>query len=195
MTRAYANLDDILANLTSYVGRGSVTSGTDDRGFEGTTFEASCYTDPLGIEAVTGSLSAAISHFGRTDWAAPVQLRATTKFADVAPLLDMPHHGRTRIRMSINASAVTSRFEGGTSILPQRISTLEKLARAGYPIGLTIAPIMPVDSWKSAYDDLLADVAQELADVVALDLTVELITHRFTARSKEILRTGIRGPS
>src|SRR4051812_46333150 len=56
VTRAYANLDEILANLDSYVGRGAVTSGTAGRGLEGTTFEASCYTDPLGIEAVTGSL-------------------------------------------------------------------------------------------------------------------------------------------
>jgi len=187
VTRAYANLDDILANLTSYVGRGAVTSGTDSRGSEGTTFEASCYTDPLGIEAVTGSLSAAITHFGAVDWEGDVQLRATTKFADVKPLLTLPHHGRTRIRMSVNASAVTNWFEGGTAPLQQRIAALGALARAGYPIGLTIAPIMPVDEWRSGYDELLAEVAQELAGITSLDLTVELITHRFTARSKDIL--------
>jgi spore photoproduct lyase len=187
ITRAYANLDDILGNLDWYVGRGGVTSKTLARGDEGTTFEASCYTDPLGIEAVTGSLSAAITYFGEREWAAPVQLRATTKFDDVGPLLDLPHHGRTRIRMSINAAAVSGRFEGGTASVAQRIAALGRLARAGYPVGLTIAPIMPVAEWRSEYGTLIADVSVELADIPGLDLTVELITHRFTARSKDVL--------
>jgi DNA repair photolyase len=64
VTRVYADIDDILACMDAYVGAGSVTSGTAARGHEGTTFEASCYTDPLGIEHVTGSLSAAITHVG-----------------------------------------------------------------------------------------------------------------------------------
>ncbi len=66
--RVYANLDEVLSTLDGHVGAGSVTTGSVERNGEGTTFEASCYTDPLGIEAVTGSLSAAISHFGRHDW-------------------------------------------------------------------------------------------------------------------------------
>ena len=50
--------------MVSHAGQGTVTSGTAERGHEGTTFEMSCYTDPLGIEGVTGSLSAAITRFG-----------------------------------------------------------------------------------------------------------------------------------
>jgi spore photoproduct lyase len=187
VTRAYANLDDILGNLDGYLGHGAVTSGTAARGGEGTTFEASCYTDPLGIEAVTGSLSAAITHFGRHSWAGPAELRATTKFDDVDPLLALPHNGRTRIRLSINAAGVAGRFEGGTASVPRRVTALGKLGRAGYPIGLTIAPIMPIADWRSGYDDLLRSVAVELGTVADLDLTVELITHRFTPRSKEVL--------
>jgi len=187
VTRAYANLDEILSNLEAYVGLGAITSGTQARGGEGTTFEASCYTDPLGIEAVTGSLSAAIAYFGVHSWDGPVQLRATTKFDDVEPLLALPHNGRTRIRMSVNAATVAGRFEGGTATLPRRIHALGRLARAGYPVGLTIAPIMPVPDWRGEYVNLLAAVAGELDGVSDLDLTVELITHRFTARSKEIL--------
>ena len=46
---------------------------------------------------------------------------------------------------------------------------------------------MPVPEWRSEYGNLLAEVARELDGVPKPDLTVELITHRFTARSKEIL--------
>ena len=184
VTRAYANLDAILANLAGYLGQGGVTSRDEARAGEGTTFEASCYTDPLGIEHLTGSLSAAIRHFGA--WEAPVQLRFTTKFDDVAPLLALPHRRRTRIRFSVNA-APAARYEGGTAPLADRLAALGAVACAGYPVGLTVAPIMPVPDWRGAYGALLADAAAALAGAPDLDLTVELITHRFTPGSKAVL--------
>jgi spore photoproduct lyase len=186
VTRAYANVEEILGGMSAHVGRGAVTTGTDARGHEGTTFEASCYTDPLGLEHLTGSLAAAITHVGTTDLGGPVQLRFTTKYADVAPLLDLPHGGRTRVRFSVNAASV-ERFEGGTARMADRVAGLRSLARAGYPVGLTIAPIMPVDGWRDEYAALLDAVALATADVPDLDLTTELITHRFTPRSKEVL--------
>ncbi|MGI3778744.1 MAG: spore photoproduct lyase family protein, partial [Janthinobacterium lividum] len=84
IVRAYANLPEILATLESGLGQGGVTSLSAERQGEGTTFECSCYTDPLGIEHLTGGLAACIGHFGA--WQAPVQLRFTTKFDAVAPL-------------------------------------------------------------------------------------------------------------
>ena len=187
ITRVYANLPEILAEMDGHVGRGTVTSASSDRSGEGTTFEASCYTDPLALEHVTGSLSATIEHVGTHDWAAPVGLRFTTKYDDVAPLLGLPHGRRTRVRVSINADDVAARFEGGTARLPQRIAALRALALAGYRVGLTIAPIMPIPQWRNAYGALLRDVAAAVADVADLDLTVECITHRFTEKSKEVL--------
>src|SRR3954447_13225390 len=40
VTRAYANVEEILDGMRGHVGRGGVTSGTEARGREGTTFEA-----------------------------------------------------------------------------------------------------------------------------------------------------------
>ena len=56
------------------------------------------------------------------------------------------------------------------------------MALAGYPVGLTIAPIMPVGDWRRGYAELFATVAEAVNGVAHLDLTVELITHRFHAR-------------
>ena len=186
VTRVYADLDAILACMDAYVGAGSVTSSSAARAHEGTTFEASCYTDPLGIEHLTGSLAATIAHVGTHEFAGPVQLRATTKFGAAAPLLDLPHGGRTRIRASVN-SASAARFEGGTDPVAVRLAGLGALARAGYPVGLTIAPIMSVGDWRAEYAGLLDAGAAELAGVPGLDLTVECITHRFTPGSKQVL--------
>jgi spore photoproduct lyase len=173
--------------MDSHVGRGTVTSTSIERGDEGTTFEASCYTDPLALEHLTGSLSATIAHVGTHDWSGSVGLRFTAKFDGVAPLLDLPHGGRTRVRMSVNAPEVAARFEGGTARLPKRIAALGDLARTGYRIGLTIAPIMPIPGWRDGYRTLLRDVATAVSDVDDVDLTVECITHRFTAGSRDVL--------
>ncbi len=194
VTRVYADLDDILDNLAGYAGHGTVTSRHRARRDEGTTFEASCYTDPLALEHLTGSWRRAVEHFGA--WDAPVQLRWTTKFDDVDGFLGIAHHGRTRVRFSVNCLPVTTRFEGGTSRLRDRLAALRRLALDGYPVGLTIAPIMPVDGWRAAYGELISQVAAAVDGVPALDLTAELITHRFTPGSRDVLlgwypRTGL----
>ncbi len=188
--RAYANLDDILGELPGALGHGRVTSVSAERAQEGTTFECSCYTDPLAIEHLTGSLAASIAYFGA--WDARVQLRFTTKFDSVGPLLDLPHHGRTRVRFSVNALAA-ERHEGGAPRMAARLAALRAMAGAGYPVGLTVAPIMRVPDWADAYDALFASVATALDGLADIDLTAELITHRFTPKSKDVLSTWYPG--
>ena len=194
ITRVYANLPEILAELPGYIGRGTVTSRQAARAHEGTTFEASCYTDPLGIEHLTGSLAALIAWFGETPEARGASLRFTTKFGAVEPLLGLPHGGRTRMRVSVNA-APFARFEGGTAPVAERLAAARRIARAGYRVGLTIAPIMAAEGWREAYETLLADAAAALGDLPDLDLTVELITHRFTPGSKAVLSGWYPGTS
>ncbi|MFD1952340.1 radical SAM protein [Sphingomonas arantia] len=190
IVRAYANLDEIMGGLPEYLGRGQVTSRSVRRMDEGTTFEASCYTDPLGIEPATGSLSALISAFGA--WEADAQLRFTTKYDAVGPLLDLEHRGRTRMRASVNPAGY-ARFEGGTSAVAARLVALRRMAEAGYKIGLTIAPIIAADGWERAYGQLIEDVADALAGLPDPDLTIELITHRYTPGSKAVLETWYPG--
>ena len=56
-----------------------------------------------------------------------------------------------------------------------------------YPVGLTMAPLMPLDGWRAHYGHLLDLVEAAVEGVPGLDLTAELITHRFTPGSKEVL--------
>ncbi len=184
IVRAYANLPEILAELQTAVGHGAVTSASAARAHEGTTFECSCYTDPLALEHLTGHLATCITTFGA--WDAAVQLRFTTKFDAVEPLLALPHNRRTRVRFSVNAREA-ERHEGGAPRMPRRLAALRAMALAGYPVGLTVAPILRFEGWAASYDRLFADVAVSLDGVPDLDLTAELITHRFTPKSKGVL--------
>lgn len=176
--RAFANLPMILSALPSY----------EKADKHETTFEASCYTDPLGIEHLTGSLAEAIKYFGGRERGG---LRFVSKFSDVDDLLGLPHNGRTQARFSVNVPAVSRRFEGGTSRVEERIAAARKMALpresggGGYRIGFVVAPIMPVENWQHEYGMLLDSIAAAI-DFEA-SVTFELITHRFTPGSKQVL--------
>jgi spore photoproduct lyase len=175
--RVFANLPLILQNTKNYQLQKEVTS-----------FEASCYTDPLSIEHLTGSLEETIKFFGTRPGN---HLRFVTKFDMVDPLLKVEHNGHTRWRISLNAGPVSKRLEGGTSSVTSRIKALRKLALpkeeggGNYPIGVVLAPIMAIPNWQQEYLELLNHVKQALN--FKTDLTFELITHRFTPGSKEVL--------
>ncbi|WP_263971725.1 spore photoproduct lyase family protein [Leptolyngbya ohadii] len=178
LIRVFANLPQILDNLGKYEQPGKQTS-----------FEVSCYTDPLGIEHLTGSLAEAIRYFGTRE---DGYLRWVSKFDNVDGLLDLPHNGHTRCRFSVNAAWVSQKLEGGTATVPQRLQAVRKLGLpreqggGGYPIGLVIAPIMPIEDWEQHYSDLF-DQIEEAIDFDC-NLTFELISHRFTPGSKEVLQ-------
>lgn len=59
---------------------------------------------------------------------------------------------------------------------------------AGYPIGLTFAPILNLPDWREVYDSLLAECATALEAVPDPDLTVELIIDRFVEGSRQVLQ-------
>lgn len=175
--RAYANLPQILNNLANYEGSSA------------TSFEVSCYTDPLGIEHLTGSLAECIRYFGTRDQG---HLRWVSKFDHVEPLLDLPHNGHTRCRVSVNADPISRQLEGGTASVQSRLQALRQLALprpqggGGYPIGLVIAPIMAIEDWPEHYTRLFDDISAALD--FDCDLTIELISHRFTPGSKTVLQ-------
>lgn len=172
VVKVYGNLPQILDNLSNYEGESA------------TTYEVSCYTDPLGIEHLTGSLAQCIRYFGTRENA---YLRWVSKFDSVEQLLDLPHNKHTRCRFSLNADPVSHYMEGGTATVANRLQALRKLAMNGYPVGIVLAPIMVIDNWQEHYSDLFNNIAQALD--IECDLTFELITHRFTPKSKEVLQT------
>jgi spore photoproduct lyase len=171
--RVFANLPQILANLAAYESPDKVT-----------TYEVSCYTDPLGIEHLTGSLAECIRYFGTRPNA---HLRWVSKFNAVNSLLDLPHNHHTHCRMSVNAAPIAQKFEGGTASVASRLLALRQLADSGYPIGLVIAPIMPIENWQMHYSQLFDSIHSAVDS--NCDLTFELISHRFTPGSKQVLQT------
>ena len=199
VVRAYANLPKMLEHTATYEGTYPPNKSwqASDTG-RPTTFEVSCYTDVLGIEHLTGSLAECIRYYGTRHMG---HLRFVSKYDQVDNLLNLPHNGHTRARVSLNADVVARKLEGGTASVEARLQGIRKLAMpkelggGGYPIGLVIAPIMPIPDWRDHYTALLDRVADIIdfprnrtgGPAGPLDMNVEFISHRFTPGSKNIL--------
>lgn len=77
--------------------------------------------------------------------------------------------------MSVNPSDIISRVELGTSPLSRRLDALVKMAEAGYPVGILIAPVILLPNWESQYAELLTQLADRLPGWVRRGLSVEVI--------------------
>lgn len=173
--RVYVNMDDILAAARGYI---------EERKPEITRFEAACTSDPVGLEPITGSLAELIAFMADQEHG---RLRFVTKFHHVDSLLGIRHNGHTRIRFSINSKYVIKHFEPSTSRFEDRIEAAAKVARAGYPLGFIIAPIIWYDGWEAGYAELIDTLADALPAELAKGLTFELIQHRFTKTARNVI--------
>jgi spore photoproduct lyase len=172
--RVYVNLDEILAVIQKNIEKNAPQI---------TTFEAASTSDPLAVEHITGSLAKTIEFFGKQPLGF---LRAVTKFAAVEPLLQLPHHGHTRFRFSLNAAEIIQKFEPGTATMDERMEAAQKIARAGYPLGFIIAPLFIYPGSEADYTQLFRKLRTVL-DPIPADLTFEFITHRFTKSAKNVI--------
>ena len=173
--RVYVNLEDIYETIDKYI---------EDRRPAATMFEAASTGDPLAVEHITGGLKETIEHFGKLQLG---RLRIVTKFSQVDSLLDAQHNGHTRFRFSMNSNYIIKNFEHNTEELAERIIAAEKVAKAGYPIGFIIAPIMPHEGWKEGYGQLFDELSKIKAFQDKSHIPFELIQHRFTLNAKDVI--------
>ena len=173
--RVYVNLDDIFDATKQYI---------EARKPDITRFEAACTSDPVGIDHLTHTLFKTIEFMGQQEHGL---LRFVTKYHHVDHLLTAEHNKRTRFRFSVNADYVIKNFEPATSSFADRIEAAGKVARAGYPLGFILAPLIRFDGWQDGYKDLFVRLNKELDEEARQDLTFELIMHRFTKTAKRII--------
>ena len=173
--KVYADLDAILTEVPEAI------AAHPDRLV---TFEGASLSDPIGVEHLTGSLGEVISFFGKQPHA---YLRLVTKFAYTSGLVGLGHGSHTHIRYSLNTPHVAGGFEGGTDPVAARIAAANEIGRAGYPIGFVLAPLMLYPGWRREYEELLDYLAANLERDLHRELTFELISHRFSAKAKQII--------
>ena len=173
--RIYVNMEELFRTIDKYI---------EERLPQTTMFEAASTGDPLAVEHITGGLKETIEYFGQIKKG---RLRIVTKYSNVDSLLNAEHHGHTRFRFSINSDYIIRNFEHNTDSLQKRLEAAEKVAKAGYPLGFIIAPIMRHEDWKEGYKNLFEELNRIQAFKEKSHITFELIQHRFTQVAKNII--------
>lgn len=190
--RVYVNLDDILGKAAELAAVGveapaveaPAAAGVRARtgGRDPVRFEGAAVGDPVPVEPLTGALAATVRFFAGLE---DGRFRFVTKFPDIDGLLGLEHSGHTRVRVTCNPESFIRAFDHGTPGLAVRLGTLQRLAAAGYPVGVMIAPVFLQGEWRKDYAELFERLSAALRPVA--DLTLEVVTHRFTTSARRVI--------
>lgn len=122
-------------------------------------FEIGSNSDLILENTITNNLVWTIPKFAKNERG---YLTFPTKFDMVEPLLNLDHKGRIIFRMSVNPAEIIEKIELGTSSLDNRIKAINKMADAGYKVGMLIAPVILLENWREQYLELVKYLAENL---------------------------------
>lgn len=135
-------------------------------------FEIGSNSDLVLENTITNNLVWTIKNFASTNKG---MLTFPTKFDMVDDILNLEHKGKVIVRVSMNPEEIINKVEFGTSRLKERIEAINKLAEAGYKVGILIAPVILVENWKELYENLIKRLEAELSEKVKEQAFFEII--------------------
>jgi spore photoproduct lyase len=147
------------------------------------TFEIGSNSDLILENSITGNLKWTIENFRK---AKKGYITFPTKFDMVDDILDVKGKERVIIRMSVNPKEIIQRVEMGTSSLENRVKAINKLKKAGYNVGILIAPVIFVDNWRELYKDLIIYLKENLNEEAKKDMFFEVIFMTYSYIHKKI---------
>ena len=150
---------------------------------ENLTFEIGSNSDLVLENTITNNLVWTIENFANTNKGL---LTFPTKFDMVDDLLPLNHNGKIIIRMSVNPQEVINKVEFGTSRLKNRIEAINKLKKAGYKVGILIAPVVLIENWKKLYAELIKYLYENLSEEVKNETFFEIIFMTYSYVHKAI---------
>ena len=147
------------------------------------TFEIGSNSDLILENTITNNLVWTIENFANTSKG---HLTLPTKFDMVDDILPLKHNGKVTIRVSVNPEEIINKVEFGTSRLRNRVQAINKLADAGYPIGILIAPVILVENWKELYSNLIKYLYENLNEKAKKQAFFEIIFMTYSFVHKAI---------
>lgn len=135
-------------------------------------FEIGSNSDLILENSITGNLKWTIENFKK---AKKGYITFPTKFDMVDDILDVEGKENVIIRMSVNPKEIIQKVEIGTSSLENRVKAINKLKKAGYKVGILIAPVIFVENWEELYKELVIYLKENISDEVKKDMFFEVI--------------------
>ena len=139
----YTNWDDLLEETDDFLSRDQhslLRLGTGE------------LSDSLALESIFPFSQFLVSFFAETRNGI---LELKTKSANVDPLLDLNHRGKTVVSWSLTPPKMIGREERRTALLEERISAAGKCQEEGYPLGFHFDPILNHEGWEKEYQETI----------------------------------------
>lgn len=108
--------------------------------------------DSLALENETGQAAELIDAFSKLPNAI---LELKTKSNNIEPILQCDHKGKTVVAWSLNTEDIVNQQEHRTARLNERITAIETVIKAGYPVAFHFDPMIVYEGWKEGYTDLI----------------------------------------
>ena len=89
-------------------------------------------------------------------------LELKTKSANVSPILDLKHRGKTVVSWSLNPPQVIEEEEMETASLGERIGAARKCQEKGYPLGFHFDPLIDYDGWERGYQETILQLFKQI---------------------------------
>jgi len=165
---AYCNLGwfvNIMLNLEEYVGH---LDEHLDRCPEQKLFQWDNVTDVACWEPEYGCTKLLVDYFaGRPGQALLLYIG---KSDNVDYLLDYDHRGHTVPCWSLAGQTQSVEFEKGSAPMAERIASMRKCQKAGYPVRVRLSPIIPVKNWREENREMLECLFNNVTpDVVTME--------------------------
>lgn len=135
-------------------------------------FEIGSNSDLILENSITGNLRWTIENFNKSEKG---YITFPTKFDMVEDILNVQGKEKVIIRMSVNPKEIIRKVEMGTSQLEERVRAINKLKKAGYKVGILIAPVIFVENWEKLYEELVIYLKENLSVEVKQDVFFEVI--------------------
>ena len=171
--RVFVNVDEMLDKLIKFSNKVDKES----------IFEIGSNSDLILENEITNNLPHVIEKFAKEGRG---KITFPTKFGNVDTLLDLKHMNKCIIRMSINIDEVIREIEIGTDNLENRIEGLIKLYKAGYEVGIIIAPVIMVENHIEKYMNLISYISKKLPENLKKSIFFEVIYMTYSYVHNEI---------
>jgi spore photoproduct lyase len=143
--KIYVNLPDIVAEIDRQANEAA----------KPTAFYLGKMQDGLALDPLTGYSQCLVPFFARHRFARQV---IQTKSADVERLLELEHQGRTALSWTLTPGEIAERYEPNAPSTEARLHAMERCAKAGYPVCVNVAPIIPAKDWEARYLQFVREI-------------------------------------
>ncbi len=132
------------------------------------------YTDTICLEPEYGASQIMVerfAEFARRADVPDVYLMLYTKSDNVGHLLDLDHAGRTIVNWTLSGATQSALIERGAPPSGARIAAARQCQDAGYTVRVRFSPIVPVETWRDEYRELIARMFEHIEpDIITFDV-------------------------